>query len=252
MVLAQETATPLVVVPGTSNEGNGWDNFGEMECNQGGLMIYNNDAKDTTHWDGDAMELSCRTYTLTPAYSVYAAMPRMEGKPEWELDILMTEETSPDTPFDLERWTIQTYFANMEYAAKCKFEHPGAHGQNNSNPFAPLQSNTNSGKARGNTAGDYYLTSDGIQTDLGNDRPQWVLSAYGPGKEAPEQLWGGTLEQSPEEMRLHAMMGEAAGNLPGAVSSYICGCILYNYMKLTHALPVERLRDAQGRGDEQD
>ena len=41
-----------------------------------------------------------------------------------------------------------------------------------------------------------------ITTDLSKECPQWVLSAYGPGKDAPKQLFGGhPREQSFEEMR---------------------------------------------------
>ncbi|CAN8105374.1 unnamed protein product [Discula destructiva] len=109
---------------------------------------------------------------------------------------------------------------NCRYGSRCKFEHPGANSQTSSNPFAPLQNGSNSSKSRGNTASDFYLSAEGIQNDLGGDRPQWLLSSYGPGKEAPEQLWGGQLEQSPEEMRLHAMTSEAAGNLKGALNDF--------------------------------
>jgi len=65
----------------------------------------------------------------------------------------------------------------------------------------------------------YSLAKDTMQRDLADERPTWILSAYGPGKDAPEQLFGGyPREQSFEEIRLHYMQGLAAGNPQGAVS----------------------------------
>jgi nucleoporin NUP42 len=62
------------------------------------------------------------------------------------------------------------------------------------------------------------LTVDAIERDLRAELPQWILSCYGPGRDAPEQLWGGyPREQSVEEIRLHFMMGAMAGNPQGAV-----------------------------------
>lgn len=51
-----------------------------------------------------------------------------------------------------------------------------------------------------------------------NELPTWILSCYGPGKDAPEQLFGGyPREQSFEEIRLHFMQGAMAGNPAKAV-----------------------------------
>lgn len=51
------------------------------------------------------------------------------------------------------------------------------------------------------------------------DLPSWILSAYAPGKEPPEQLFGGEQrEQSFEEIRLYYMNGLAAGNPEGALN----------------------------------
>lgn len=59
----------------------------------------------------------------------------------------------------------------------------------------------------------YQLDKNAILTDLTSERPQWILSAYGPGRFAPAQLFGGLpREQSFEEMRLLHYMGLAAGN----------------------------------------
>ena len=49
----------------------------------------------------------------------------------------------------------------------------------------------------------YLIEKGHIQVDLTTERPLWILSSYGPGKQAPEQLFGGyPREQSFEEMRL--------------------------------------------------
>lgn len=64
------------------------------------------------------------------------------------------------------------------------------------------------------------LTAEAIQRDLSSELPQWILSCYGPGRDAPEQLFGGyPREQSFEEIRLHFMQGVWAGNPEGAVGS---------------------------------
>ena len=48
----------------------------------------------------------------------------------------------------------------------------------------------------------YALDEDVIRTDLTTERPIWILSSYGPGKNAPAQLFGGLpRERSFEEMR---------------------------------------------------
>ena len=65
----------------------------------------------------------------------------------------------------------------------------------------------------------YHLSKDMIQRDLAEERPSWILSAYGPGKDAPEQLFGGyPREQSAEEIRLHYLTAKMNGNEQGAVS----------------------------------
>lgn len=63
------------------------------------------------------------------------------------------------------------------------------------------------------------MTKDGIEGDLRNEKPQWPFSAYGPGRDAPIQLFGGfPLEQSPEEMRVLYYREAASGNPQPAVS----------------------------------
>ncbi|KAK4695230.1 nucleoporin NUP42, partial [Lecanoromycetidae sp. Uapishka_2] len=49
----------------------------------------------------------------------------------------------------------------------------------------------------------YKLDKTIITTDLSKERPQWILSTYGPGRDAPIQLFGGhPREQSFEELRI--------------------------------------------------
>ena len=64
----------------------------------------------------------------------------------------------------------------------------------------------------------YNITMEAIERDLTAEVPSWILSAYAPGRDAPEQLFGGyPREQSFEELRLHFMIGKAAGNEQQAV-----------------------------------
>lgn len=70
-----------------------------------------------------------------------------------------------------------------------------------------------------NTKAKYSISPDVIEKDLTTEAPQWILSAYAPGRDAPEQLFGGyPREQSFEELRLHYMIGKASGNEQQAVS----------------------------------
>ncbi|KAL3426149.1 hypothetical protein PVAG01_02940 [Phlyctema vagabunda] len=136
------------------------------------------------------------------------------------------------------------------FGEKCKFEHPGSnsqqnynnynnysnHNNHNNNRFAALDhyspNDRNSGyqngrrdnQARSQEASSdksrppYNLDKEAIILDLGSERPQWPLSAYGPGRMAPVQLFGGPLrEQSPEEMRLLHYMAAADGNAQQAI-----------------------------------
>lgn len=127
----------------------------------------------------------------------------------------------------------------------CKFIHPGANRpQDNQNSFAPLENNQgsyNQGNARNNRPaalgrGEYYrpgntpqtnqdtkqlpyfISKDSIEADLKNEKPQWPFSAYGPGRDAPRQLFGGfPLEQSFEEMRVMYYLAGTQGNVQPAV-----------------------------------
>ncbi|KAI9728439.1 MAG: hypothetical protein M1828_003840 [Chrysothrix sp. TS-e1954] len=62
-----------------------------------------------------------------------------------------------------------------------------------------------------NQRNPYGITAKTIQDDLSpGERPQWIMSCYGPGAETPIQLFGDyPLEQSPEEFR--ALYQQAIG-----------------------------------------
>ncbi|KAI0471399.1 hypothetical protein F4859DRAFT_515614 [Xylaria cf. heliscus] len=93
---------------------------------------------------------------------------------------------------------------NCRNGANCRFEHPGANTDSNpfgANRFSALN-NTSARPQDG--ANTYKVTKESINVDLAEERPTWILSCYGPGKEAPEQLFGGyPREQSLEEVMLH-------------------------------------------------
>ena len=64
-----------------------------------------------------------------------------------------------------------------------------------------------------NSSFRYHLSKDIITNDLSKERPIWILSAYGPGREAPLQLFGGhPREQSFEEVRLRYYELAASGS----------------------------------------
>ncbi|KAJ1326138.1 nucleoporin-like protein 2 [Microdochium nivale] len=153
--------------------------------------------------------------------------------------------------------------------ANCRFEHPGANSanafgsrpNNNANPFGSGSSNNSNNDnnnrfgAFGSGAGSnaarpqenpWKITKETIKIDLADERPTWILSCYGPGRDAPEQLFGGPdREQSLEEARLFVMgqpdpqaayakiqalyqqaeqqMQTAVGNLDGAMQFLLAG-----------------------------
>ncbi|KAK3299509.1 uncharacterized protein B0H64DRAFT_388677 [Chaetomium fimeti] len=117
---------------------------------------------------------------------------------------------------------------HCRFGNNCKFEHPPKGGQqqqqnytNNNNRFGPLSGQSNQGMSgRGSDSPPYPgLTVDAIERDLRAELPGWILSCYGPGRDAPEQLWGGyPREQSFEEIRLHFLMGALTGNPQGALN----------------------------------
>ncbi|OAA56065.1 CCCH zinc finger domain protein [Cordyceps fumosorosea ARSEF 2679] len=96
------------------------------------------------------------------------------------------------------------------FGNSCRFEHPTG-GQASSNRFGALGGGSNAQFQR--SFDKYSIKLDVIETDLTTETPTWILSAYAPGRDAPDQLFGGAMrEQSFEEMRLHYMKGKAEGN----------------------------------------
>lgn len=67
----------------------------------------------------------------------------------------------------------------------------------------------------------YHLDANTIIRDLTAEKPQWILSCYGPGKNAPEQIFGGNREQSFEEMRYKYYLAVHQGTAPEAVNEAI-------------------------------
>lgn len=95
----------------------------------------------------------------------------------------------------------------MRLPDNCRFEHPGGSsnpfGGANSNRFGALSSGGGGGSNNRDTQSKYRFTKESVRVDLTDERPWWILSSYGPGKEAPDQLFGGyPQEQSFEEIRL--------------------------------------------------
>lgn len=132
---------------------------------------------------------------------------------------------TPNAPVKfLSRFRSQNANNFSVFQDNCRNEHPGAGGSASANPFSVLSGGSNNnnrggfGRQQSAQSNQFSLSKETIQKDLAEERPSWILSAYGPGRDAPEQLWGGyPIEQSFEEMRLHYMMGEASGNAQGAV-----------------------------------
>ncbi|KAE8362785.1 hypothetical protein BDV27DRAFT_146659 [Aspergillus caelatus] len=125
--------------------------------------------------------------------------------------------------WDILRQGIQP---SQTYQERCKFEHPGQSSLGSGNRFGVLSGGGGGGGFGGRNAqqnqqpANYGITADDIKADLtaGKSRPEWVFSCYGPGKNAPKQLFGGVQrEQSFEELRLRHYEAAATGNAEQAV-----------------------------------
>lgn len=102
-----------------------------------------------------------------------------------------------------------------KYGNACRYQHPSRNQPQSSQPnrFSPLSGSGGRGGNQDSVLEKYSISSSAITKDLTEDKPTWILSAYAPGRDAPEQLFGGfPREQSFEEVRLHYMMGKASGN----------------------------------------
>ena len=144
-------------------------------------------------------------------------------------------------------YNTHLWFIANKYIGNCKFQHPESArpaNNNNNNRFGALQGSDNNSRNsnfqnRNNgyqnqratdlytnsrfsrwqeeasqaarEALPYQLDKAAIKVDLSSERPQWILSAYGPGRYAPVQLFGGEQrEKSFEEMRLYHYQARAA------------------------------------------
>ncbi|KAL1892361.1 hypothetical protein Sste5346_007099 [Sporothrix stenoceras] len=121
---------------------------------------------------------------------------------------------------------------NCRFGDNCRFEHPSQNQNQNrfaafgqpggggasSNPFTNNAA-TPSSTTTASSPAPFGVTPMAIVKDLTEDRPSWIFSAYGPGRGAPTQLFGGAqTEQSFEELRLHYYKAQAAGNPQAAVN----------------------------------
>ncbi|MCJ1282832.1 hypothetical protein MMC26_002158 [Xylographa opegraphella] len=110
---------------------------------------------------------------------------------------------------------------------QCRYDHSrggGGGGQAvSNNRYAVLNSDSpGHGGSRGSSSirheHPYHLDREIIKTDLSAEKPIWILSAYGPGRGAPLQLFGGyPREQSFEELRLRYYELASSGNEPQAI-----------------------------------
>jgi len=93
-----------------------------------------------------------------------------------------------------------------KFGDNCRFYHP---------PRDQIPSSGANAQNRSGQALPYHLNFEAIKADLtvGDERPSWPLSAFGPGRDAPRQLLEGPLEQSPEELRVQCYLAQATGNL---------------------------------------
>ncbi|RMZ85789.1 hypothetical protein DV737_g360, partial [Chaetothyriales sp. CBS 132003] len=104
---------------------------------------------------------------------------------------------------------------NCRFGDRCRNEHPGKEAQASQNRFGPLQ---NSGLGDSRKAADtwtFNLQEFKDELTAGKGRPNWILSAYGPGKQAPATLLQ-NLEWSPEELRAEFYKQAALGNQDAA------------------------------------
>ncbi|CAM1504055.1 Fc.00g016460.m01.CDS01 [Cosmosporella sp. VM-42] len=107
-----------------------------------------------------------------------------------------------------------------KFGNNCRFEHPSATNNRpqTSNRFGAFGAASGGGN-QSNLSNSYNISPDVIEKDLTSEPPQWIFSAYAPGRDAPGQLFGGfPREQSFEELRLLHLIAKAAGNEQQAVN----------------------------------
>ncbi|KAL3952163.1 hypothetical protein ACCO45_013880 [Purpureocillium lilacinum] len=124
--------------------------------------------------------------------------------------VLARRRPPPPPPPPLPAMAICKFYqqGNCKFGNSCRFEHPKPQNQNR---FGALGGGAAAGGQ--NALTKYSVSGETIEKDLTLEKPQWILSAYGPGRDAPDQLFGGyPREQSFEELRLHYLAGKASGN----------------------------------------
>ncbi|PHH75924.1 hypothetical protein CDD82_4215 [Ophiocordyceps australis] len=98
---------------------------------------------------------------------------------------------------------------NCRYGNNCRFEHP-----------TRTQPQNRFGTDAVSKFNKYNISVELLENDLTADLPEWILSSYAPGKNAPEQLFGGIqCEQSFEELRFMHMQAQAAGHEGQAIAA---------------------------------
>ncbi|PHH89002.1 hypothetical protein CDD83_6779 [Cordyceps sp. RAO-2017] len=153
---------------------------------------------------------------LVALASPFASPPRHDVTPSTTLPV-----ARPPVAMTLCKFYQQ---GNCKFGNSCRFEHPARnHHQQQQQP--PSQNRFGALSAGGGGGQDvpaknnYNISAETIVKDLTTERPPWILSAYAPGRDAPDQLFGGyPREQSFEELRLHYMVGKASGNEQQALS----------------------------------
>ncbi|OAA65354.1 Glycoside hydrolase, subgroup, catalytic core [Niveomyces insectorum RCEF 264] len=120
---------------------------------------------------------------------------------------------------DWSEWRSPSYVTNQLIPMQWRYEHPVV----NTNRFgvfgAPSGTASSAAPAAKDPGNPYNVVESTLVKDLTEDRPSWIFSAYGPGRNAPGQLFGGPqTEQSFEELRLHYYKAAASGNPQAAIN----------------------------------
>ncbi|KAK4992480.1 hypothetical protein LTR66_006269 [Elasticomyces elasticus] len=95
--------------------------------------------------------------------------------------------------------------------------HHRSQGQSQ-NRYQSLQQVNNANQNQQKRKEDLTVDKESIRIDMTTERPQWPFSCYGT-RDAPVQLFGGPLEQSPEEMRVMHYLALASGNVQTSVAN---------------------------------
>lgn len=121
------------------------------------------------------------------------------------------------------RYWLQGY---CKYGDSCRFDHSRSNlTMSNENRFAALQHSLDKSSQDGGGPGSknqaaIIFDKETIIADLTVEKPQWILSAYGPARKSSAQLFGGyPREQSFEEIRLlHYMASPDPQRVQQAIS----------------------------------